>query len=124
MFHNKFLRNNSFLIIIAFVVIIAFYSTSLISYRNFFSIMLPAVFTTIGFIIAVIFLHKAEKKHSEDFIGIVFMGMGIRLLFLVVIITVSLIFLDINKNSFIFSVLIFYIYYLTIEIIYISIRNK
>ena len=124
MFHNKFLRNNSFLIIFVFVVIITLYVTSLISSRNFYSIMLPAVFTTIGFIIAVVFLHKAEKKHSEAFIGTVFMGIGIRLIFLVVIITVSLKFLDINKNSFIFSVLIFYIYYLTIEIIYTSIRNK
>jgi hypothetical protein len=124
MFKDKLFRNNLFLVILAFLVIITLYSASIISYRNFYSIMLPGVFTTIGFIIAVIFLHIAEKKNSEAFIGAVFMGMGIRLLFLLVLIALSFKFLDINKNSFIFSVLIFYIYYLTIEIIYTSIRNK
>jgi hypothetical protein len=45
--------------------------------------------------------------------------MGFRMLILVFFVIISLKFLYINRNSFIFSTLIFYIYYLVIEIILI-----
>jgi len=124
MFKIRFVRNNFFIIISIFVLIVALYLASVITLRNFYSIFLPAVFISISFHIAVFFQFRAEKKQNVEFIGTVFKGMGIRLLILLAFIITSLKFLDINKNSFIFSVLIFYIYYLTIEIIYISIRNK
>ena len=124
MFKIRFIRNNFIIIISIFVLIIAFYLTSIISFRNFYSIILPAVFISITFFIAILFQFKAGKKQNAEFIGIVFKGMFIRLLILSVFVFTSLKFLDINKNSFIFSVLIFYIYYLVIEVIYTCIRNK
>jgi F0F1-type ATP synthase assembly protein I len=124
MFKTKFMRNNFILIISILIVIIALYSLSVISLRVFYSIILPALFISISFHIAIYFQFKAEKKQNEEFIGAIFAGMGIRLFLLVVFTITSIKFLDINKNSFIFSILIFYIYYLTMEIIYICIRNK
>jgi len=124
MFKTKFLRYNFIVIISILILIIALYLLSVISLRVFYSIILPALFISISFHIAIYFQLKAEKKQNEEFIGTILMGMGIRLFLLVIFTITSLKFLDINKNSFIFSILIFYIYYLTMEIIYICIRNK
>ncbi len=124
MFKIKFVRNNFIINISILVIIIALYLTSVISLRNFYSIILPAVFILVSFHLAIFFQFRAEKKQNQEFIGTILIGMGIRLFLLFIFTITSLIFLDINKNSFIFSVLIFYIYYLTIEIIYTCIRNK
>jgi hypothetical protein len=40
------------------------------------------------------------------------------------IILIILIFLDINRNSFIFSIFIFYIFYLLIEVFYLNYRKN
>jgi len=124
MFKTRFLRYNFIIVFSSLILIIALYILSVISLRVFYSIILPALFITLGFHIAIYFQFKAEKKHNEEFIGTILMGMGIRLFLLLIFIITSLKFLDINKNSFIFSILIFYIYYLTMEIIYLCIRNK
>jgi hypothetical protein len=50
--------------------------------------------------------------------------MIIRLLILLSVIFISLIFLDINRNSYIFSIFIFYIFYMIIEVFYLNLLKN
>ena len=124
MTENRLLKFGFLAIIIACLMTLILSIFSVVSYRVFFSIVLAALFATISFIIAVIFIKLSEKKPSQEVLGTIFKGMAVRLLVLVLLVIISLKFLDINQNSFIFSILIFYIYYLTLEIILLNIRNS
>ena len=120
---NKLIQISFIIVSFIFIIISVLYFSSVLSYLHFISILLPAIYTTAGFIITVLFIKKAEKQNNNEVIGTIFKGMGIRILVLILLVIISFKFLDINKISFIFSVLIFYIYYLTIEVIYLSIRK-
>lgn len=114
----------SFVIVFAsFLTLFLFNRFSIISYRELFSILLPCIFTTINFVLAAASIEKSYKKPHMNVLSSFLKWMGIRMLILVSFIIISLKFLDINKNSFIFSTLIFYIYYLTIEVIFIIIKE-
>jgi hypothetical protein len=96
----------------------------IITYTELLSILLPAIFTTVNFVLAAVSIDKSSKKpHKNVFDGFL-KWMGVRMLILLFFIIISLKFLEINRNSFIFSTLIFYVYYLVIEIIFIIIKES
>ncbi len=113
---------NFFVVLLVLCLITFFFYKSRISYRYYYSIFLSGLYTTTSFFISIWYIKKAEKKNLDKVIGTIFTGMGIRLMVLILLIIISINFLDINENSFIFSILIFYIYYLTIEIIFVNLR--
>ena len=115
---------------ISFVVVMAFFTIlfllnhyNVISYRTIYSIFLPSIFLTINFILAVTSIEKSYRKPDKNILNSFLIWMGVRMLLLLVFVIISLKFLDINQNSFIFSTLIFYIYYLLIEVIFIIIKE-
>lgn len=104
-----------------FLIIIVFlYFFDHFSYLQFISVLLGFGITTINFTAGLLSAKISLKKKEKTFIKIVFGSMVIRLFLMLLIILFSLIFLDINRNSFIFSIFIFYIYYLIIEVFYLN----
>ncbi len=123
MFKNKLLKLSFIFISIPFLTTFLLYYFSFISYKEFYSILLASIYSTINFIIALISIKIANKKQGVSSIGSFLRGMILRLLVLILLIIFSFKFLDINGNNFIFSILIFYIYYLTLEIIFLVVRG-
>ncbi len=123
MSEHKLLKLSFIFIFVLFLTVFLLHYYSIISYENLFSILIAAIFTTVNFVIAVISIEYLEKKSPESALGNFMKGMMIRMVVLILLIIFSLKFLDIKQNSFIFSILIFYIYYLFIEIIFLLIRE-
>jgi hypothetical protein len=107
-----------FSLILLCIVILFF--TDIFSFSQFISVLLAFGITTVNFIAGLSFAKISLKKTEQGFIKIVFGSMIIRLFSLLIVILFSLIFLDINTNSFIFSIFIFYILYLFIEVYYLN----
>ncbi len=123
MSEHKLLKLSFIFIFILFFTIFLLHHFSIISYEELYSILLASIYTTINFVIAVISIEIVEKKPGQNSLASFLKGMMIRMLVLILLIIFSLKFLDINWNNFIFSILIFYIYYLTLEIIFLVVRG-
>ncbi len=123
MFEHKLLKVSFIFIFLLFLFVFLFHHFSIISYENLISIHVAAILTTINFIIAVISIEWLEKRAPGNALANFMKGMIIRMVVLILLIIFSFKFLDIKRNSFIFSILIFYIYYLVIEIIFIVKRE-
>lgn len=123
MSEHKLLKVSFIFVFLLFLCVFLLHYYSIITYENLFSIVIAAVFTTINFVIAVVSIEYIEKKAAKDALANFMKGMLIRMVVLILMIIFSFKFLDIKQNSFIFSILIFYIYYLIIEIIFLLIRE-
>ena len=123
MSEHKLLKLSFIFIFVLFLSVYLLHHFSIITYENLFSILIAAIYTTINFVIAVVSIEYIEKKSADAALGNFMKGMLVRMVVLILLIIFSFKFLDIKQNSFIFSILIFYIYYLIIEIIFILIRE-
>ena len=99
------------------------YLTKIFSYSQFISVLLGLIITTLNFIGGLLSV-KISLEKEKTFIKIVFGSMVIRLFLMLLILLFVFIFLDINRISFIFSIFIFYIFYLTIELFYLNSIKK
>lgn len=118
-----------FLLVLIFVFFVLICNTILFfadifSFPQFFSVFLALGITTLNFIAGTISIKISLKKKEEGFIKIVYGSMIIRLFSMLLIVLLSLLFLDIYTNSFIFSIFIFYIFYLIVEIYYLNLPKK
>ena len=107
------------LLVLAMLTLIAvsnkiiFKSILIGDFLAFLNLMLGLMFVTWG-------INRADK----EFLASLFGGLLIRLSLLLVLLTSTLIFLEINEISFIFSILFFYFFYVIIEIIYLNLRKR
>ena len=100
---------------------------SLIAISNkiiFKSILIGNSLAFLNFILGLIFIFWGIDRADKQFLASLFGGLLIRLSLLLVLLTSVLIFLEINQISFIFSVLVFYFFYVIIEIIYLNFRKR
>jgi hypothetical protein len=77
----------------------------------------------IGFVYELLLVKKGLVKSDKSFIRNTLGAMLIRLFSTVIMVIICLVFLELNQNNFIFSILIFYFFYLIIEIIYLNLRS-
>ncbi len=77
----------------------------------------------IGFVYELLLVKKGLLKSDKSFIRNTLGVMSIRLFSTVAMVFICLVFLELNQNNFIFSILIFYFFYLIIEIIYLNLRS-
>jgi hypothetical protein len=77
----------------------------------------------IGFVYELLLVKKGLAKSDKSFIRNTLGAMSVRLFSTVVMVFICLVFLELNQNNFIFSILIFYFFYLIIEIIYLNFRS-
>jgi len=78
----------------------------------------------LNFILGLMFVTWGINRADKEFLTSLFGGLLFRLSLLLVLLTSTLIFLEINEISFIFSILFFYFFYVIIEIIYLNLRKR
>jgi len=112
------------LILVFILTTLALYLSGVFNYSELISVFLSLIITTLNFLAGFLSARISLSKNEKTFIKIVFGSMVIRLFLMLFIILIILIFLDINRNSFIFSIFIFYIFYLLIEVFYLNYRKN
>ncbi|MHB8580318.1 MAG: ATP synthase subunit I [Ignavibacteriaceae bacterium] len=88
----------------------------IISFKEFFSIFIASLIAIINLLLAVFSIKKELKNNKNVIFGLFYKLMAPRIILMLALIIISLKFLDIYRNSFIFSTLIFYIFCQIIEI--------
>lgn len=101
-------------------ITVTLYLTKNISIGDFKSLLLGIALTTVNTFIGFYSIKKGINKPEKSFFRWIFGGMIIRLFLIVAAVVLVLVFLEINRISFIFSILFFYIFYLVVEIIYLN----
>ena len=124
MSEKKLLIINFSIITALFITMLLLFFSGNISQKIFLSIITAAVFTLLNFGGAIFSIKISFKKTGKSSINSYLLGIAIRLPLLLGAIIISLAFLDINDISFIFSVLILYIYFLIIEILFLNIGKR
>lgn len=81
------------------------------------------LFAFFNLVLGLIFINWGYNKSDRVFFISVFGGSFIRLIIMLVLVLISLKFLELNTRNFIFSTLFFYFFYLIIEIIYIHLKR-
>lgn len=106
--------------LIAFLIIQFLYFSNNIDfvlYKSYtFGILIAALNFLIGFLTIKIGLNKPNKS----FLIIVFGGVVIRFFLIFALIILTLSFLYVRMNSFIFTTFTFYFYYLIVEVLYLK----
>ena len=106
--------------LITFLIIQFLYfsnSIDLTLYKSYtFGILIAALNFMIGFLTIRLGLNKPNKS----FLIIVFGGVVIRFFLIFALIILTLSFLYVRMNSFIFTIFIFYFYYLIVEVLYLK----
>jgi hypothetical protein len=90
----------------------------------FKSILIGDFLAFLNFILGLLFVSWGLNRPNKEFLASLFGGLLIRLSLLLILLTSTLIFLEINEISFIFSILFFYFFYVIIEIIYLNFRER
>lgn len=114
-----FLFASAFLVL-TFLLIIILYLLNLLSEVFFKSFMLAGAITIINAGMGAISIKSGVNKPEKLFIQRLFGGIVIRFLTTLIMVVLALLFLELNRISFIFSILFFYIFYLVVEIIYLN----
>jgi hypothetical protein len=121
---EKFLRKSIAISSILFLILLFFYVFSGISEIIFISVLIGGLLALCNFILGLTSIKIGLNRSQDTFFKVVLGGMVFRLLLLLGLVFISLQFLNINENSFIFSILFFYILYLIIEVIYLYMKKK
>jgi hypothetical protein len=116
---NNFLLKISLFIGFIFVGILLFYQLNIISFEFLKSFILAGVITYLNFTSGYLFLKFSKDKSDNVFLIMVLGGMLLRLFMILLLVFISLKFLDIKTGVFIFVIFFFYVFYLLIEILYL-----
>ena len=114
-------------LIIAFIVLLVvtiLYLISELSGLMFKSILLGAGFSTLNFTIGIFLIKFSVNKSDRIFLLSLWGGLLLRLILGLLLVLITLIFLEINAYGFIFSILFYYVFYLVIEIFYLNLGRK
>ena len=110
----------SFCVLIPFVL----YGIQAIDKLIFLSIIIGAAIIFINFLLGIWFFKIGFKRSQSIFLISILGGLVIRLFLTLTSVLMCLLFLELNRLSFIFSIFIFYFLHLTIEIIYLNLRKN
>jgi len=120
---KKIIKPILFIFLPPYLIIEVLHYFSIISTIKAFSASLALFYNLINFGLALFLFEKSKKGSNKKFIILNLGGMVIRLIFLLLAVLISLIFLKIDNYAFIFVLLIFYSVSLIIEIKYFNSRN-
>ena len=107
------------------LLVLAMLTLTAVSNKIIFkSILIGDFLAFLNFMLGLMFVTWGISRADKEFLTSLFGGLLIRLSLLLVLLTSTLIFLEINEISFIFSILFFYFFYVIIEIIYLNLRKR
>ena len=113
---NRIFYFFSIIPVLFFISLVIFLMIKNLSSDLFFSLFYGFIFSTINFFLGVLSIHFGFEKSDKIFLIIVFGGLVIRLFLMFILIVITIQFLFVRLNSFIFTTFIFYFYYLIVEI--------
>ena len=116
---NNFLMKMSLFIGLIFISILFLYQIKIISFDFLKSFILASVITYLNFLMGYFFLIVSKGKSDTIFLIMIMGGMILRLFFMLLLVLISLKFLDIKTGVFIFVIFFFYVFYLLVEILYL-----
>jgi hypothetical protein len=119
----KLLSWSAFLILILSFFLTFLYKTSVIKEDFFIAVISGAVISLLNFILGIISIKIGDKKAPVAFMKTILGGTALRVFLMLVLILLGLKILELSPNSFIFSVLFFYVFFLIIEIFYLNLRK-
>lgn len=120
---NKLIRIVFWSIFAIFLILLSLTFIADPDNRVFFSLLIAYLITTINFFIGFAAFKYGINKREKTFIITALGGIVFRLIFSLFLVLISLLFLELNPNSFIFSIFFFYILYISIEIVYLNLRK-
>jgi hypothetical protein len=121
---GTFLKISFLVYIVIMAAIVSAYWLSFINSSIFYPILASSVIVAFSFLSGIWAIRFSMNKPREIFIFTVFGGMFLRLILMLGMVFICLKFLELNPNSFIFSILFFYVFFLLVEIIYLNFRKK
>lgn len=113
-----------FILLLFIIILTVLFQTDIVSGNLFYSILASAIITTLNFIAGYFSIQFSMEKSPDSFIKIFFGVLILRLFGMLILVFICLKFLELNGNSFIFSILFFYVFYLIIEILYLNLNKK
>lgn len=122
--HKKLFLFSTAFLVLTFLLITIFYWLNLLSEEFFKSFMLAGAISMINAGFGAISIKSGISKPEKVFLRRLLGGMVLRFLTTLIMVIFALLFLELNRISFIFSILFFYIFYLIVEIIYLNFRQN
>lgn len=117
------MKPNNLFIVLPFVFLISllgFYYLGWLEAITFNSILYGFIISTFNIFLGIIFIRYGLDKSDKIFLIVVFGGLILRLFIVLALIVITLKFLFVRLNSFIFTTFIFYFYYLIVEVYILS----
>jgi len=120
---EKFLKSSLIFFLIFFLSFCVLFVLKIVPSEIFIPVLISCLISSLNFFLGLISIKIGLKKPFEFFFKTIFGGMIIRLFLTCLLVFISLKFLDINWNSFIFSIFFFYILFLIIEVYYLNLHK-
>ncbi len=121
---KKLLTFTVVFLIVSFLIAIFLFLWGTLSRDSLKSILLAEAITTFNALFGLIYFKSGLNKSVQVFFRRVFGGIVVRLVSTLVIVVLALFFLELNRISFIFSILFFYVFFLVVEIIYLNFHQN
>jgi Ca2+/H+ antiporter len=112
------------LVIISIIGALLLKQEGIISAGILSAVIYAGVITTLNFTLGMITIKTGLKKSPKDFMIIFLGGMVFRLFLMVILVFICIKFLEFSRNSYIFLILFFYVFYLIIEILYLNTKKS
>ena len=106
--------------LIAFLIIQFLYFSNSIDFASYKSYTFGIIIAALNFLIGFLTIKIGLNKPNKSFLIIVFGGVVIRFFLIFALIILTLSFLYVRMNSFIFTTFTFYFYYLIVEVLYLK----
>ena len=116
--------NAIYLVIISIIVSILLQQMGIISAEVISSVIYAGVITTLNFSLGMFSIKIGLKKSPKEFMLIFLGGMVFRLFLMISLVFICIKFLEFSRNSYIFLILFFYVFYLIIEILYLNTKKS
>ncbi len=117
------IKINYFFIILPFLFLfglLVFHFEGSLETATFNSLLYGFIISTINILLGTIFIRLGLDKSDQIFLIVVFGGLILRLFIVLSLIIITLKFLFVRLDSFIFTTFIFYFYYIIVEIYILS----
>ncbi|MHA1988548.1 MAG: hypothetical protein ACW98D_18100 [Promethearchaeota archaeon] len=121
---KKILLFTAVLFILALLFNYILFKITFLSEISFLSITWGALIASINFLLGIITVIYSFNKTDNIFLTFIWGGLLFRLGLMLIGVAISLKFLDLSTDNFIFSVLFFYIFFLISEIVYLNLRKQ
>ena len=121
---KKLILFSSAFLAITFLISALLFYLDVLSKDDFKAFLLAGIITAFNTGLGIISIKSVINKPESVFIQRLFGGMVIRFFTTLIMVVLALLFLELNRISFIFSILFFYIFYLVVEIIYLNFRQN